>query len=264
MSNHVKLHTTWLSAQTTFAPDYVGNPKLWPAAIIEHIVSFSKKEAIQQCNKFNNDAKIAENIAALQDDGTIPKHLQYRYKKILNGEDEIEIKKTLFHNTINKEIAHLQERNAIINNDANNRPARLLQDIQTMITIAKVVLNTTHVTSFTDYAIQHFLTTFISKQQKDKAIKEKKALDFQTRKEKEEEVMQITKKGASKVNAEIKALTRKVKQLEAKTQTNRSGKGKGQQKKAAPAVHNKNKKKSGTKDLKSKGGNKKGSVNTRK
>lgn len=184
-----------------------------PPAIVKAIKAFARKYAALDCSVSNHQAKVTE-LEAHERDGTIPKHLQFKMKKLFVGENEGEIRTMVIKNLITTEINEIKAKIELNQVTFNGRLATLQAELGPILVNANLrIQDAADLKLQLDYEINSFKAQFLIKKQEDEAKKAEKQRKFLEYKERMDLAAELTKRDVSKANKVIANLAKEVKQL---------------------------------------------------
>ena len=201
------------------APEH---PVLTSKALLNSITKHAHQTATLQCQYKN----LSDRITALRADlanGTTPKHLEYKFKKLLSKPEEAGLKASYIKLAIDSEIASLIEKCAELKNLDETRHARLNNELNNVLQSLNIDPDIQGLQEYYDAEILEFRIAFSIKQTKDLAAKELKRTKFLERTEAGAEPSNLTVKESNAMKAQISKLTKKMSKLSSST----PGKGKG-------------------------------------
>jgi hypothetical protein len=197
-----------------------------PPALKRAITSLSTKYASIACKSRNLVQKISI-MSQAKEQGNIPPHLQYKFKKILNKESDIDLRATVIEASIDAEIKSLKERIVELDNVFANRMEELTSSLAIPIRDANFSFSNEQIVQAFDKTIQEKKLEFILKQQRDDERKKAKNEQFLLRKEKQEAVATLSIKQVQAFQKEIANLKSQINTMKLKqSPKNRKGREK--------------------------------------
>ncbi len=192
-----------------------------PRPIMNLIKKHARLNAAKDCQHRNLQVSVT-NLQQDLEAGTIPKHLEFKFKKLYNKPEELAIKSALIQTAITQEIAKLQAQMATLKAEYDQRLPTLQAALLPTITACDYSFMDTELPDELEALILSFKTEFILKQTTDAQRKEEKRLKFLAYKEVQDAAVSVTTKDMSGINSKLKSLQKQVTQL-----TSRQGKAKG-------------------------------------
>jgi hypothetical protein len=193
-----------------------------PLSIIKVVKQHGRINAAKMC-QIKNINKSIETMDQDLLDGTIPKFLEYKFKKLYNKPDETAVRSNLLRLAINQEIALLKARKELLAAELDQRLINLTSEITPTLTTCNLNIEQNELAAELESTIQSFRVSFLLKQQADEKRKEEKRLKFLTYKEEQDTAVTITVKEVKGINIMIKKLQNQVKTLQLKKQGNVKG-----------------------------------------
>ncbi len=248
----------------THSPDRMGmdenepSPRM-PTAIVKLVKHHARINAAKSCQIQN----LADKITAFDQDlidGTIPKHLDYKFRKLYIKPEEVAIRTTIIRSAIQQEIVIHKQKKQQLATEYDARLTNLTAELSPTMLACNLQIPNEELIYELETLIQSFRVSFLLKQQSDAKRKEEKRLKFLAYKEVQDTSATVTNKDVSGFKASIKQLQKQIKQL---SLTTRQGKGKGAASKSPRNTPTKNKKKS-TGTGKGKGGKPKSTAKNKK
>jgi polyhydroxyalkanoate synthesis regulator phasin len=194
-----------------------------PPAIIKLVLKHARINASKHCQIRN----YRKQIASLDADvlaGTIPKFIDYKFKKLYNKPEESGIRSTLIRTAIDQECTRIKLKTQELETEYGQRLAQLIAELNPTLLACNLKLAPGELSEELENHIQSFLVTFLLKQQADTKRKEEKRLKFLLHEEEQQAETIITKKDVSNFTIMIKRLEKQVKTLQL---AKKPGKGKG-------------------------------------
>ena len=198
------------------------HPVLTSKALLNTIKKHAHQTATLQCQYKN----LSDRTAALRVDlaqGTTPKHLEYKFKKLLSKPEEAALRASYIKLAIESEIETLTQKGVELKNLDDNRHARLSNELNNVLHSLNIDPDIQGLNEYYDAEILEFRIAFSIKQAKDLAAKELKRTKFLERTEAGAEPSNLTVKESNAMKAQISKLTKKMSKLSSST----PGKGKG-------------------------------------
>jgi hypothetical protein len=203
-------------------------PPIIPPAILNQIKHFAKNMAAVKCHIQNLQDKIT-SLRHNLDNGEIPNELAFKFKKILNSENEQSLKEELIKLSINQMITTKTDKMTELTNIFDNRRYELESKLNPITSLCDINIDERELEDLLDTNIKNHLATFMIKQIKDKEKKADKQAKFAKQKELQNETAKINVREFQTLKAKINTLQNKIQQL------NNQGKAKGQNNKSPPS-----------------------------
>ena len=227
-----------------------------PRALISLLKTTAKHMAAIACAASNCEKKAVEFEKNLED-GVIPKHLEFRFKKLYTAPHETAIRTSLIQAGINHEIELLQNKHAELQNKYENRVATLMQSIGPVLAACDLEVSENAMETALEAEIQDFKIAFLLKQSADDAKKRAKQEKFNAVQAFQAQEATISNKDVQVLHKKVMSLQKQLKDL-----TLKKGNGKGAAPRPTAAPQAKKKKQTGTK--KKEDGNRNASAKNKK
>ena len=230
-----------------------------PPAISSMIKTHAYKTAIKWCQKEKTCLEASE-LEDCKTNGRIPKKFTSKFKNVFTSDGEAALRTATVELVIDQEITRLSAIHAEIENELSNAITVLSNELRPILTACRLELDPQILQQEFDYQVQCTKSKFLIRQQADAKLKAQKEAKHLLHKEAQAEVITMTKKEKSKMEAQIKSLQKDLATLKVKVSSGKKpGKGHGSAQKspkAGPPNPKKDQKGSSTKATKRKDGNK--------
>lgn len=218
------------SRQPTIDPDKL-HINEWPSTIINSILTQAKAAASIQCSIRNADRDLAIYDTHIKN-GTIPKDLEYVFKKLYTSEADISFKTAMLEQAIKAEISRVTLKKANLVALDTARLESLSTSIKEVVRACDLNIDTDTIKLVFEHQITQWKAEFITKQVSSDLKKAAKQASFTLVKEKSNNPAVITAKELKALNNTITALNKKVAHLTVKAP---SKKATGSKKRVNPA-----------------------------
>jgi hypothetical protein len=208
-----------------------------PPALKRAITSLSIKYASIACKSRNLVQRIA-TLSQAKEQGMVPPHMQFKFKKLLNDESEVDLRATVIEASIDSEISSLKEKVVELDNLFANRMEELTSTLAAPIRDANLTFSNEQIVNAFDKFIQEKKLEFLLKQQRDETRKKAKNEQFLDRKEKQDAIATLSVKQVQAFQKEIASLKSQLNNLKLKASPKN---GKGREKPKNPATGTKKK-----------------------
>lgn len=195
-----------------------------PPSVMNHINKHARSLASIQCAIANANARIQK----LQEDktnGIVPKHLEYKFKKLFTKPEESNIRVIVINNTIDSEIQALNLRITELTNIDTNGMNSLMATLTPIFNNCDIHINPIVIQNNLDTLVSTHKVRFLLKQNEDNKKKEAKQAKFTASKAAAAESVTITVKDVTSMRAIITSLQKQVKSLAMNKQNPRSKQG---------------------------------------
>jgi hypothetical protein len=172
------------------------------------------------------NAKI--RIQKLQDDktnGIVPKHLEYKFKKLFTKPEEINIRSVVINNTIDAEIQSNNTRITELTNIDSNGMTTLMTTLTPIFNHCDIHINPIVIQNTLDTLISSHKIRFLLKQADDTKKKEEKQARFSAKQAAAAVPAEITVKDVAGMKSIITSLQKQVKSLSVRKQTPKTAPG---------------------------------------
>lgn len=184
----------------------------WPKCVIKTIEEEAIKFATVLCNIRNLNKKI-NDLEIHKQNGSVPPHLEYKFKHIFKKDDEIGIKTACIEQCINTDIDRLKLKMGTLENTYSTRIRSLQERLGAPLQECNFNLNEDQVAAYLDSSIKDKKLEFILKQNKDEEKKKQKREKFLERKEIQQEPALISTAELTKLKKELESLKSTMKGL---------------------------------------------------
>ena len=226
---------------------------LWtplPQALTNAIKELARKYASIACKASNLGHKIGQ-LHQHKANGTIPDHLKFKFKKLIQSERDTALHSAMIEASITNEIDLTKGKQVELTNLFTNRMLDLTTTLGPAINQSNLSFSEDQITSTFDNAIREFKLQYILKQQKDDIKKNDKKQRFLLQQEELNEIATLSIKQVQSFKKEIILLKKQVKDLSKNTQKNKKGRKKPKNPKGSTGTTKRN------------SGNKRGSSKTK-
>lgn len=201
-----------------------------PPVLMKELTSLAHKYACISCSINNLGNSIAE-MSQNKEEGTIPRQLELKFKKLFTGESEASVKAMVISSTIDSLITEKKTKLLELENTYNARYEELRTTLEAPLQSCGLIIQPGHILPLFDNKIRDFKLQFLLKQRRDSAKREKKKEAFLLRKEQQNEVATLSVQQIEKMRKEILTLQNQIKSLSLnKSQKSKNQKGKEQPK----------------------------------
>jgi hypothetical protein len=214
------------SSDESIAPPSSGRPEdLWtplPPALARAISELARKYASIACKAANLGQKIGV-LHQHKTNGTIPDHLKFKFKKLVDSERDTALHAAMIDASITNEIEVTRGKIVELTNLFNNRMQDLINTLGPAINSSNLSYSQDQITDTFDNAIRETKLQFILKQQKDDTKKNEKKQKFLLQQEAMNEVATLSIKQVQSFKKEIISLKKQLKDLSKSSQKNKKG-----------------------------------------
>lgn len=232
-----------------------------PSAVMNHINKHARSLASIQCAIANAQLRI-QNLQDAKTNGIVPKHLEYKFKKLFTKPEELNLRVIVINNTIDSEIQALNLRITELTNVDTNGMTTLMQTLTPIFNNCDIHINPIVIHNHLDTLKSSHKLRFLLKQYEDNKKKETKQAKFAATSTAAAEPATITVKDVTSMKAIITSLQKQVKSLSMNKQNSRhkQGNAKGAPKSRPSAAPGRN----STKEEKKSAGKKQGTARDKK
>lgn len=207
---------------------------LWtplPQALSQAIKDIARKYAAIACKASNLEQKI-NDLHLHKTNGTIPDHLKFKFKKLIESDRDTTLHATMMEATILNEIELNKGKLVELNNLFTNRMQDLSDTLGPAINQSNLSYSDNQIITTFDSMIREIKLQFILKQQKDHTKKNDKKQKFLLKQEELNEIATLSIKQVQSFKKEISLLKKQIKDLSKTIPKN----GKGRKKPKNPKV----------------------------
>jgi hypothetical protein len=198
---------------------------IFPPVLIKAITHLGSKYASIACKSRNLVQRIT-TLNQAKEQGTIPLHMQYKFKKLLDTEPNTSLLATVIKASIDAEVTTLNEKVVELNNLYANRVQELSSLFAVPIRDTNFSFSNDQMVQAFDSVIQEKKLEFILKQQRDEERKKVKHEKFLSRKEEQDTIATLSVKQVQAFQKEIASLKSQINTLKLKSPKNKQGRGK--------------------------------------
>ena len=196
-----------------------------PQALSKAINELARKYAAIACKATNLGRKLGE-LNQHKTNGTIPDHLKFKFKKLLDSESDTGLHAAMIEAAITNEIEQVKGKMVELMNLFNNRMQDLIDTLGPAINQSNLSFSEEQITTTFDTHIRETKLQFLLKQQKDDAKKNDKRRRFLLQQEELNEIATLSIKQVQSFKKEILALKKQVKELSVNKPKNKKGRKK--------------------------------------